>query len=725
MKQIIQNYKTGELKLMDVPFPVCKSNSILVKNEASLISIGTERSIIELGRKSLLGKAKARPDLVRRFIDKAKKEGILKTFSEAMGRLDNPTPLGYSSAGTVLEVGRGANFFSPGDQVACIGAGYASHAEAIVVPQMLCTKIPEGVEFDEASFGMLGIIAMHGIRSGKIQFGETVAVIGLGLLGLLSVQILKSYGCRVIATDIDPSKIELAKSFGADGVSTASAFKDDCERFTEGLGVDCTILTVASKSDEPVHTAVEVLRFGGRIVVVGVTDIHPNRNELWHKEVEIIVSRAGGPGTFDPFYENEGIDYGPGYVRWTENRNLQEFLRLVGSGSVRTKPLITHRFSISKAEDVYGNMLKGVGGPYIGVILEYDNIKLDFKKDRLLSFGDFRPSKNGKINIGVIGAGLFGKALLLPALSKIEGIELCVIATASGMNAQHVGNKYDFSECTTDYSNVISNKDVDAVVVLTPHSEHAQMVTNALQAGKHVFVEKPLCINKEELKDIIKVFNQGNSALIVGYNRRFSSLAAEMKKTFANRKEPMVLHYRVNAGFIPATHWVHSPRQGGSRVIGEICHFVDMVQYITGEFPVRVFAERIGGNNSTSVNNDNVIISIKLSSGSIASILYAGNGDKSFSRERVEAFCEGTTAVLEDYRSLLIQKNGKKRRVKLRNQDMGYQFELENFINIISGKSKIEFFPKEMFSSTLTVFEINKSLELGVPVSINHDELYL
>ena len=316
MKQIIQNYRSGELELAEVPVPMCSSNKILVKNCASLISIGTERSIIELGQKSLLGKAKARPDLVKRFMDKAKKEGFVKTFKEALDRLDNPTALGYSSAGVVIEVGSNVQKISPGDRVACIGAGYASHAEYITVPENLCCKIPDGLTFEEASSGMLGIIALHGIRCAKLSFGESVAVIGLGLLGLISVQILKAYGCKVIGTDIDPAKIELARKLGADYVfASVVDFKNGVEKATYGNGADAVIITAATKSDLPVNTAVDVARYGGKIVLVGVADIHPQRNEMWHKEVEIIVSKAGGPGTFDPFYENKGIDYPIGYVR--------------------------------------------------------------------------------------------------------------------------------------------------------------------------------------------------------------------------------------------------------------------------------------------------------------------------------------------------------------------------------------------------------------------------
>ncbi len=444
MKQIIQNYRTGIVELAEVPVPLCSGDTMLVRNEASLVSIGTERSVIELGQKSLLGKAKARPDLVKRFLEKAQKEGFYKTFQEALGRLDQPTALGYSSAGVVVEVGRNVHKYAPGDRVACIGAGYASHAGYVKVPANLCCRIPNGLSFEEASFGMLGIIALHGIRCAKLTFGESVAVVGLGLLGLLSVQMLKAYGCRVIGTDLDPAKIALARQLGAAVAVGGADFKNACEVFSEGLGIDAVVLTVATKSDEPINIAVDIARNGGRIVCVGVADIHPRRNEMWHKEVEIIVSRAGGPGTFDPVYENKGIDYPVGHVRWTENRNLVEFIRLVAEGKVNVRALISHRFLIAEAETVYKNIMENKGGPYVGVILEYpdEGKGLAVNGERLKVFKTptvLKSAVSKNLSVGVIGAGLFGKALLLPALKKLPTVHFHTLSTSSSANVHHTG----------------------------------------------------------------------------------------------------------------------------------------------------------------------------------------------------------------------------------------------------------------------------------------------
>lgn len=717
MKQVIQNYKTGEIKLVEVPYPICPADFILVGTKNSLISIGTERAMIDLGKKSLLGKARMRPDLVKMALDKAKKEGFIKTFQEVLRRLDSPVSLGYSSAGVVLEVGENVNLFSPGDKVACVGAGFASHSEIAVVPQNLCCKIPEGLDFEEASFGMLGIIALHGIRMSNLNFGERVAVIGLGLIGLLAVQILKAYGCQVIATDLDSQKIELAKKLGIDlTFRQGEEFVENVKKFTDGIGVDAVILTVASKSAEPVNTAIEISRFGGRIVLIGVADIHPDRNELWQKEIKLLVSKGGGPGTLDPFYEIKGIDYPPGYVRWTENRNIGEFLRLISEKKVRVKPLITHRFDISLAEEVYKNLLENKGGPFVGTIFTYPAVP---SKDKIFELKkiDSGIRKDKSIKVGVIGAGLFGKALFLPALQKIKGIDLSVLATLEGGDGVETAKKYGFSKYTSDYQEILADPSINVVLILTRHRTHAKIVIESLKQRKHTYVEKPLCINEEELEEIIKTYNSlppdSRPILMVGYNRRFSSLSEKMKEFFAARQQPMVINYRVNPGFIGSDHWVHSSEEGGSRIVGEICHFVDMLQYLTGSSCSQVLAFRVSANNKTVVNSDNLVISLKFKDGSVGSIIYTGSGDKSFSRERIEVFSEGKTAVLEDYRKLILQKNGKVKKIKLGNQDMGYQKELEYLFSAIQGKSPILLKPEEIFLSTETIFKINQSLEKG------------
>lgn len=724
MKQVIQNYQTGKLELVEAPVPFCTSNSVLVRNHASLISMGTERSIIELARKSLLGKARMRPDLVRRFVGKAKKEGLLKTFQEALNRLDTPVPLGYSSAGVVVEVGAGIHKYSPDDRVACIGAGYASHAEYVCVPENLCCRLPDGMSFEEASFGMLGIIALHGIRCAGLTFGSSVAVIGLGLLGLLTGQILKAYGCKVTGTDIDPVKIEWAKKLGIeDSFVEEEAFRDCIERKTRGEGVDAVMITAATQSDRPVHTAVDISRFRGKVVIVGVADIHPQRNEMWHKEVEIVVSRAGGPGTFDPVYEKQGLDYPIGEVRWTENRNLEEFLGLAAASRIDVRSLISHRFPIADAEAVYRDLMENRGGPHVGVVLHYpltdETALVTAGRTIALASATLPSPAKGPLSLGVIGAGLFGKALLLPALQKIDDVRFHSLSTSSSASAHHTAKKYGFARCTTDYREILSDREIGAVLVLTPHSLHAPMVVDALGAGKHVFVEKPLCVSEEQLGEIAAAFAAAKDRfLMVGYNRRFSPHALRIAQHLSGRQDPLVMHYRVNAGYVPPDHWVHEEKEGGSRVIGEICHFVDFMQFLTGANPVRVYAERVSGNNRSIVNSDNVVITLKFGDGSVGDITYSATGDKAFSRERIEIFSEGSVIVSNDFKQTSRHRDGKEQSFKTASQQMGYREELQHFADVALGRAKPLAQAAEVFQSTRTVFCIDRSLETGKPVSV-------
>lgn len=730
MKQILQSYSTGKIELADAPVPACSSNNVLVRNVASLISIGTERSIIELGKKSLLGKARARPDLVKRFIEKAQNEGLVKTFKEALGRLDNPTALGYSCAGRVIQVGSNVHEFSVGDNVACIGAGYAGHSEVVSVPAMLCARIPEDLSFGEASFGMLGIIALHGVRCANLSFGSSVTVIGLGLLGLLTVQILKAYGCRVFGLDVDASKVELARSFGANFATVDKAeLKSRTARETSGHGVDAAIITAATKSREPVDLAVDLAMFRGRVVLVGVADVHPERNELWHKEVEIIVSKAGGPGILDPMYENRNIDYPFGLIRWTENRNLEEFLRLVNEKKVDVKSLITHRFTIENALDAYEGFSAGKLDGCIGIVLDYpevtDNTPDPTDRIRVFSSPSLKTQTPGGVtNVGLIGAGLFGKALLLPTLKNVKGISLRTLSTSSSANSYHTARKYGFQAAATDYEQVLKDPEIHAVLILTPHSLHAQMVSEGLGHDKHVFVEKPLCTTQEQLDQVMSICAEkidstgGCPYLMVGYNRRFSPHSQKIREFFGSRKDPMVINYRVNSGFVPADHWVHSEEQGGGRIIGEICHFVDLMQYFTGSNPTVVYAQRVSGNDQTCVNNDNVILNVKFMDGSIGSIVYSANGDRSFSRERIEIFCDGKTAASSDFRETMFHSGGSRKRFRTWNQEMGYREELEYFFQYIRGESAVRLTPEEIFFSTAAVLSAHKSLEKSEPAAI-------
>ena len=718
MKQIVQSYKTGEVKLREVPVPRCGDKSLLVRTSKSLVSIGTERSTIELGRKSLAGKAAARPDLVRRAWEKAKKEGLLKTYQEAMGRLDSPTPLGYSCAGVVEECGIAATEFSPGDRVACIGQGFASHADFVSIPVNLACRIPQDVPDEEASFGMLGIIALHGIRCADLSFGSRVVVMGLGLLGLLTVQILKAYGCEVMAFDPAEDKVKLTKQFGVtDATSKFPELLGLTEARTKMQGADAVIITAATKKRDPVDQAIQLSRFKGKIVVVGVADIHPERNELWQKEVELVVSKAAGPGSLDPLYELEGIDLPIGYVRWTQKRNLEEFLRLLKIKKIDVKLLITHRFSISEAEQVYAQLISGELDKPIGVLLDYTT---DAPIERNLPVVTSAVSGRGQTNFGVVGAGLFGKALLLPALKNIPEICLHTLVTNSGANVEHSGRKFGFLHQATDADNLWSNPDIQAVIGLTPHSQHASLVRSALENQKALFLEKPLCTTEEELSELLTLGEQAKSLpiLMVGHNRRFSPHTEIMQTWLKSRNTPLVVQMRVNCGFVPATHWVHSEDEGRSRIVGEVSHFIDLLQSLTNSTVTRVHAERISGDNQSTVNNDNVVITLKFIDGSVGSLTYSGTGYKAYSRETLEIFFDGKTISSRDFRVSELHGTGKTKVFKTRGQEMGYAEELKHFVNCVSGKETLLVNPDEMFGTMKTIFAIEKSLATANAVSL-------
>ncbi len=725
--QLIQNYRTGKIELVDVPVPRVGSKYVLVKNVASAVSVGTERSMIELGRKSLLGKARARPDLVKRFFEKAKQQGLIKTFHEALERLDEPVPLGYSSAGVVVEVGSAVRSFSPGDRVACIGAGFASHAEYVCVPEMLCSKIPPEVDFDEAAFGMLGIIAMHGIRSANLTLGEKVAVVGLGLLGILTCQLLNAYGFDFVGFDIDSSKVEFAEGLGFSSVySDVEKFKKAVLNSTKGFGADSVLITAATGSSEPVELAVDLVRPRGKIVVVGVADIHPNRNELWHKEAEIVVSKAGGPGISDPVYEIEGVDYPIGYVRWTENRNLEEFLRLLSRKLINVKSLITHRVKIHDSVQLYEAILSGQIKP-IGVVIDYDTTQENKKKFVLINQRSISCNQTDhSVTIGVVGSGLFGRSVLLPTLRKLvkkdSQVRLKWIVTSRGYTGFHAARKFDFEVCSTQFEQMLEDPEVSAVMILTRHSQHKHMVIEALKKGKKVYVEKPLCVNEQELEEITSVYTDlikqgGSPVLLVGYNRRFSSHAKMCKEYFHDRRSPMMINYRVNVGPIPADLWVHFEEEGGGMIISEVCHFVDLLIYLIGSRPVRVYTEAIKGDGQTVINRDNVVASIGFEDGSIGNIFYTTVGSRSYSRERVEIFCDGRVAVINDFRRTEFFGD-RGRKFQTISQDMGYENELKHFLEVVKDKQPLSLTYEEIYYSTLAIFKAAESLNKHSSVNL-------
>jgi len=660
--------------------------------------------------------------LVRRVWEKAKKEGLVKTWQEAVGRLDTPTPLGYSCTGEILECGNVVTEVSPGDRVACIGQGFASHAEIVSIPANLMVKIPKGVTEEQASFGMLGVIALHGIRCGRLTFGGRVAVIGLGLLGLLTVQMLRAYGCEVVAFDPDPVKVGLAKQLGFEEVvGQAADLSALVETQTHSSGVDAVLITASTKKRDPVDQAIQLCRTKGRIVVIGSADIHPDRNELWQKEIDLVVSRAAGPGSLDPLYEIEGIDLPIGDVRWTQKRNLEEFLRLLQKEKINVKPLISHRFPIESAESVYSKLMSGSLGNPVGVLLEYSG-SLALHRNLKLPNSSFKPrARKDSIIIGVIGAGLFGKALLLPAIKKEKELFLHTLVTRSGPNSEHNSRKFGFKIQATQESVIWESEEIEAVFGLTPHNHHASLVESAIRKGKALFLEKPLCISEEELLKLESMAESESQLplIMVGHNRRFSPHSEQLQKWLQNRKNPMVIQLRVNSGFVPSDHWVHSEEEGRSRIVGEMTHFIDLLQALTESRVVRVHAERIGGDNLSVVNNDNIAVTMKFKEGSVANLTYSASGDKAYSREKLEVFFEGNTLVSEDFRISKRHFGGKTETFKTQGQKIGYPEELKHFALCVKGQEFLSVTLNEAFDTMRTVFAIENSLASGLTISLS------
>lgn len=720
MKQIVLSYKTGNIKFIEPPIPASKQGYVLIKNVNSFVSAGTEKLMIDLAKKNLLEKARARPDLVKRVIDKAKTEGILEAYKQTMNRLDDLAPLGYSCAGDVIEVGDGVKEFKVGDRVACFGSGFASHAEIIAVPKNLCVKIPEGTDYESASLAGIGAIALHGIRLANPTVGEKVVVIGLGLLGQISVQILKASGCRVFGTDIDEEKISLANEFGLDGgIGSGQDVKGAVEDFTDGKGVDAVIITASTSSNEPIELASEISREKGRIVAVGLVGLEIPRRTFFEKELDFIVSRGAGPGIFDKNFEVKGKDYPMPYVRWTEQRNMEAFLDLVAQGKIKLDKIITHKFDINEAMKAYEMIMGKTDEKYIGIVLSYGESDRTIERKITLEKKTTELSED-KINVGLIGAGLFAKTTLLPQISKMP-VNLRGVSTATGTTGRHVGDKFGFEYCTTDYRDIFNDDSINAVIIATRHNLHARLAVEALEKGKNVFVEKPLAITEEELKEVYSAWKKSQGQLMVGFNRRFSPLCVKAKE-WLGKNGPYVINYRINAGYVEKDNWIHD-ELGGGRIIGEVCHFVDLIQYFTGSIPVKVYADSISGNTGKYLSEDNIAVNIKLKDGSVGNITYAACGDKAFPKEKIEIFGNGAVCVIDNFKELYFTKDGKKKRKKNFGIKWGHKEEFEAFFNAVKEGKEIPADFESYLYTTLTTFRIVQSLKEGKTLGVDINAL--
>src|ERR1044072_1587552 len=577
MKQVLQNRKTGRPFVGEVPVPALQRGRVLVRTVASLISAGTERAAVELVSKGLVQEARQRPDLVKAVVAKVKNEGLLNTFVSVRDKMAASQALGYSAAGVVAAVAEDVTEFQVGDRVACAGVGFASHAEVLSVPKNLCVHLPENVSFESGAYGTLGAVAVQGVRLAGPTLGECVVVIGLGLVGQLTVQLLKANGCRVFGLDLDQSRVSLALELGADKaiVSDDEAAKE-IEAWTRGYGADAVLITAATDSNEPIELAARVSCLKGRVIVVGMTGMDIPRAPFFSRELKLIISMSYGPGRYDPEYEERGQDYPLPYVRWTEKRNIESFLALIGDGAVNVERLTTHRFSITEANRAYQLISGDLQEPNLGVVLNYDPEAAVLCK---ISLGDAAQVRNSvkSIVVVVIGAGGYVPAMLLPQF-KSEGVEFRSIATASGISAHDVGKKFGFAEAVSSADEVLDDTNVNLVVVGTRHDTHAELARAALERNKHVFVEKPLALNDEQLESVLEVAAGSSAKLMVGFNRRFSPLAQRAKEFFSSCETPLSLLYRGNAGRIPKEHWTQNAQEGGGRIVGEVCHFIDLMQ---------------------------------------------------------------------------------------------------------------------------------------------------
>ncbi len=712
MLALLTDRKSGEVSTYDVPAPELRPGGLLVRTQYSAISAGTERATLELSSKSLLAKAKARPDLVKQVIEYARQNGVKAAYEKVHAKLDTLTTLGYSCAGEVISVADGVHEFRAGDRVACGGGTYANHAEINFVPRNLAVRIPSQVSSAAASLTTIGAIAMQGVRQAEVVIGETVAVIGAGLVGMLTIQILRAAGCRVVAIDLSPQRVKRAADFGAhlavaaDDPTLASSIKE----FSR-YGVDAAILAAATDSVEPAEMAAKILRDHGRIIVVGAVGMGVSRNNMYMKELSLTLSRSYGPGRYDPQYEEGGIDYPVGYVRWTERRNMEAFLDLLAAGQIDVTPLLEHRYAIEEGAKAFADLKNGL----YTAILEYNGASAVSQRS-MPAVVAARPRIGDEVRVGCIGAGSFASTVIFPNLQSIKGVRLQSVGTTSGAGAASAQRAFKF-QTAEQPSELLNDPSVDAVFVLTRHDTHATLTAQTLHAGRPVFVEKPLAVDREQLAQLQEVYavqlQSGRAPFVmVGFNRRFAPFTEKIRQFFAGRREPMMIHVRVNAGFIPHDHWIHA--QGG-RIVGEFCHFVDWARSVIGS-PIHSVTAT-GLPNGTQFAPDNVAVTLKFADGSVANLLYLANGDRSIPKEFFEVFCQGAIARLQDFRTLELARNGKVQKFKSP-QDKGHRRELQLTIEAVrDGKpSPISF--EELVEVTEATFLVDQAVATGEVIQL-------
>lgn len=685
MKQILQSLKTGVTEIAEIPCPAVRRGQLLIRTTQTLVSVGTERMLVEFGKAGWIEKARQQPDKVRMVLDKIKTDGLAPTIETVFNKLDQPLPLGYCNVGIVMEVGGGVTGFSVGDRVASNG----KHAEVVSVPANLCARIPDSVTDEEAAYTVIAAIALQGIRLVRPTLGESVVVTGLGLIGLVAVQLLRAHGCRVLGIDYDSAKLSLAKQFGAEVVDL-SAGEDPvmaAQRFSRGRGVDAVIITASTKSSEPVHQAALMSRKRGRIVLVGVTGLELSRADFYEKELTFQVSCSYGPGRYDPNYEEKGQDYPIGFVRWTEQRNFEAVLDMLADSRLEVESLISHRFAIGEAEKAYE--LIANAAPSMGILLQYPTAEEKPEtvlRQQTVKFPSPRQSSSQQTDVSVafVGSGNYATAVLIPAF-KQTGARMKMVASSGGVSSVHAGRKYGFEETTTDTDAVFADPEINTVVITTRHDSHAELVCRALMAGKHVFVEKPLCLTLEELEKIRATYvhleaRDNRPLVMVGFNRRFAPHIRKVKSLLAGVSEPKSFVMTVNAGAIPGDHWTQDKETGGGRIIGEGCHFIDLLRYLAGA-PI-VTHTRV---TMASPSSDTVSLQLEFADGSIGTIHYFANGSKAFPKERLEVFAAGRVLQLDNFRKLKGYGWPGFKHMNLWNQDKGQKASAAAFVKAVSG----------------------------------------
>jgi predicted dehydrogenase len=665
---------------------------------------------VSQARMSMLQKAKSRPDKVQQVIQSVRQKGLVETYKLVTERLNALTPIGYSLAGVVEEVGGGIDEFAVGDRVACAGEGIACHAEFVSVPRNLCVRVPDGVDMKDAAYTTVGAIAMQGVRQAGVTLGDTVVVIGLGLIGLLGVQILKAAGCRVIGVDLDPQRVQLAKACGADIAIRRDepSLEDSVRQFTGGVGVDAAYIAASTKSNDPMELAGQLARDRGKVVIVGMVNVEADWRVYYAKELSVVLSRSYGPGRYDRNYEQKGIDYPISYVRWTEGRNMAEFLRLVQSGQVVPSRVGQKVFAFDNAPEAYDQLHESPSDHPIGILFEYPASASRERRITLPGIAKAGSAHNGCINIGMIGAGNFTTGTLIPALKQVQNVRLRAICSARGLTAKSAANRHGFDYCASDYREVLADKEIHAVVIATHHDTHARFTAEALRAGKHVFVEKPLALTREQLDEVVAAQAQTGRTVMVGFNRRYSPLSVAVRDFFGQRQSPIEVVCRVNAGTLKADSWYQDAEEGGWRIISEGCHFVDLIQYICGCRPVSVYAEMIGG-RIPGGQNDNCVVTLKMADGSLGVIVYVANGDPCFEKERVEVFGQGRAAVIENWRVARLVAGGRTRKVNPKGSGKGHSQELAEFAAAVAKGEGYSMF-RDAVAATQTTLAVTESL---------------